>query len=63
MPIEIREIDIRLSISGEDRGEPVEAPASGDTVRGALLTPMERASIVQECVEAALAALRAEAER
>lgn len=57
MPLEVREIGIRVAVvdSGADG-------ASGDHPREKLLTDEERALIVEECVEAVLAALNSRRE-
>ncbi len=63
MPLEVRQIGIRLNVgdSGSgpaDGGE--QRPGSGG--RGEI-DPSERASIVEECIDAVLNALRLQSER
>ncbi|HEX8580181.1 MAG TPA: DUF5908 family protein [Allosphingosinicella sp.] len=59
MPLEVREIGIKLSV-GDDRGAAQAAPESGGC--GATLSSAERRRIVEECVAAVIAALQ-DAER
>lgn len=61
MPLEVREIGIRLSV-GESAAEGGPAPLPGGS-DGKRLDERERAALVEECVEAVLAALRLRSER
>lgn len=60
MPLEVRQIGIRMSV-GDERGGGPPAPAPGGC--GAGIPAGERSAIVEECLAAVLAALKAEAER
>lgn len=58
MPLEIREIAIRLAV-----GDTEPDRASGDNPGEKALSAEERAAIVKECVEAVLAELQSRRER
>jgi hypothetical protein len=60
MPLEVRQIGIRMSV-GEERGGRSAGPVQSGC--GARIPPAERNAIVEECLAAVLAALKAEAER
>jgi hypothetical protein len=61
MPLEVRQIGIRLSVGGPEPADPAAAPSApaGPT----RLAPADRAAIVGDCVDAVLAALAARKER
>ncbi|HEY7809689.1 MAG TPA: DUF5908 family protein [Allosphingosinicella sp.] len=60
MPLEVREIGIKLSVGG-DAGGARAAPDAGGC--GATLSSAERRRIVEECVAAVLAALQDKEQR
>jgi len=60
VPIEVRQIGIRLAI-GEGDGAPASGGPNGDDTPR--LTRAQRARMVDECVRAVLAQLRADRER
>ena len=60
MPLEVREIGIKLSV-GDEAGGTRAAPAGGGC--GAKLSAGERRAIVEECVAAVLASLKEAEER
>jgi len=60
MPLEVRQIGIRLSIGAD--GEPAQGDANGDDSE-LRLTRAERGRILEECVRAVLAELRSAQER
>jgi hypothetical protein len=62
LPLEVRQIGIRLNVgdsgAGQDDGEASRSPGVRQEIE-----PSERAAIVEECVDAVLAALRMQSER
>lgn len=60
MPLEVRQIGIRLNVS-DSGSDQAEAPARSAARHE--IDPSERAAIVEECVDAVLTALRLQSER
>lgn len=63
MPLEVRQIGIHLNVGDGDQGQADDDSDSGLRAPAQGLDPSERAEIVEECVEAMLAALRMQSER
>ena len=64
MPLEIREIGIRLDVGG-DRPDlaPRAASGGGGCDDGTGLSPRQRNALIEQCVEAVLTALKHSSER
>ena len=63
MPLEVRQIGIRLSVGESGSGQPDDRPAAADGGERREMDSSERAAIVEECVDAVLTAIRMQSER
>jgi hypothetical protein len=61
MPLEVRQIGIRLSVGGPDPAQADDGLPDGSAASA--LPAAQRARLVEECVEAVLATLKAREER
>jgi hypothetical protein len=62
MPIEVRQLAIRMSV-GDEKAPAADPGDSGQEACGAKLSPEEREAIVQQCVRQVLGELRLRRER
>jgi hypothetical protein len=61
LPLEVRQIGIRLNVGDEQDPDGDGGPGSSGDGQG--IDPAERAGIIEDCVEAVLTALRMQSER
>ncbi len=63
MPLEVRQIGIRLNVGGQEAPVQLQDDGPGRGLEDQGISPSERASIVNQCVEAVLAELKMQSER